>query len=470
MSSAARTLVVVSIALFMTALDNLIVTVALPSIRADLGASVEDLEWTVNAYTLTFAVLLLPAAALGDRFGRRRLFVAGLAIFTVASAAAALAPSTGALVLARGLQGAGASIITPLSLTILAAAFPAERRGAALGVWAGVSGFGVAVGPLLGGLVVDGLAWQWIFWINVPIGLALLPFALRSLQESHGPAQRLDLPGVALAAAGLFGVVLGLVRGNGDGWTSPLVVGSIAAGIVLLGAFVAWESRTSTPVVPLSLFASRTFAATNAIGFVMFFGTFGSIFLLTQVLQYVMGAGPLEAGVKMLAWTGATMIVAPIAGATAERVGPRLYLSLGLTLQGIALLWMAQVMDVGLGYGSVFVPFVLAGAGMAMSFAPATNAVIAAVRPEQAGVASGVANATRELGGVFGVAVLASVFSASGGYLSPQTFVDGATPAVTVGGVIVLAGALLAFLAIPSRRSFHAAMADRPGDVLPVAA
>src|SRR4051795_2963469 len=247
--SALRTLLIVSVALFMTAVDNLIVTVALPSIRADLGASVEDLEWTVNAYTLTFAVLLLPAAALGDRFGRRRLFLGGLALFTLASAAAALAPGTGALVFARALQGAGAAVIAPLSLTILADAYPAQRRGMALGVWAGVSGFGVAVGPLLGGLVVDGLAWQWIFWLNVPIGLLLLPVALRGLRESHGPAQPLDVPGVGLAAAGLFGVVLGLVRGNADGWTSPLVLGSVTAGVVLLASFVAWERRAAAPVI-----------------------------------------------------------------------------------------------------------------------------------------------------------------------------------------------------------------------------
>src|SRR3954463_13755728 len=250
------TFVITSTALFMVTLDNLVVTMALPSIRADLGASVEDLEWTVNAYTLTFAVLLLPAAALGDRFGRRRLFLGGLALFTLASAAAALAPGTGALVFARALQGAGAAVIAPLSLTIRADAYPAERRGMALGVWAGVTGFGVAVGPLLGGLVVEGLAWQWIFWLNVPVGLALLPVAWRGLRESRGPAQRLDVVGVALAAGGLVGVVLGPVRGTGDGWTSALVLGSWAAGIVLLAAFVAWERGAAEPVVPPALFTS----------------------------------------------------------------------------------------------------------------------------------------------------------------------------------------------------------------------
>jgi EmrB/QacA subfamily drug resistance transporter len=449
--SALRTLLVVSAALFMTALDNLIVTVALPSIRADLGASIEGLEWTVNAYTLTFAVLLIPAAALGDRFGRKRVFIGGLALFTLASAAAAMAPSTGALVAARALQGAGGAVITPLSMTLLAAAYPAERRGTALGVWAAVSGFGVAVGPLLGGLVVEGLAWQWIFWINVPLGLVLIPLGARALRESRGPAARLDAPGVALVGIGLLGVVLGLVRGNADGWTSPLVLTSLLAGGALVASFVVWERRAREPMVPLSLFSSRAFSATNAVSFVMTFGMFGSIFLLTQVLQFAMGAGPLDAGIKMLAWTGTVMLVAPVAGATADRVGARTYLTTGLALQGAALLWMASVTTPGLGYGSLVVPFVMAGAGMAMCFAPSTNTVLASVRAEQAGQASGVANAVRELGGVFGVAILASVFSASGGYASPQAFVDGAIPAVTVGGIVVLAGALLALVALPSR-------------------
>jgi EmrB/QacA subfamily drug resistance transporter len=468
--SAVATLVVVSAALFMSALDNLIVTVALPSIRADLGASIEDLEWTVNAYTLTFAVLLIPAAALGDRFGRRRVFVGGLALFTLASAAAALAPSTAALVAARALQGAGGAVIAPLSLTLLAAAYPNERRGLALGVWAGVSGVGVAVGPLLGGLVVEGLAWQWIFWLNVPLGAVLVPLAACTLRESRGPSDRLDVPGVVLVGAGLLGVVFGLVRGNADGWTSAPVVSALVAGLALLAAFVAWERRAAAPMVPLWLFRARTFTVTNAVAFAMFFGMFGSIFLLTQVLQYALGAGPLEAGVKMLAWTGATMVVAPIAGATADRVGPRAYLALGLGLQGAALLWMAGVTEPGVAYASLVVPFVMAGAGMAMGFAPATNAILASVRPERAGQASGVANAIRELGGVFGVAVLASVFSSAGGYASPQAVVDGAVPAVTVGGLVLLAGALLALVGLPGRPRIRRSAGERPEEALPAAA
>ena len=445
------TLAVVSLALFMVVLDNLIVTVALPSIRADLHATLESLEWTINAYTLTFAVMLIPAAALGDRFGRKRVFLAGLGLFTAASAAAALAPTTGALVAARALQGAGGAVVAPLSLTLLAEAFPAERRGAALGVWSGVSGLGVALGPLVGGAVVDAISWHWIFWINVPLGLALVPVAARLLRESRGPEDRLDLPGLGLVAVGLFGIVLGLVRGQSDGWTSPLIVAALAAGLVVLATFVWWERRATAPMVPLSLFRNRTFTVTNVLGFVMYFGTFGSIFLITQLTQFVMGYRPFEAGVRMLVWTGATMVVAPIAGATAERVGPRRFIATGLALQGAALGWMAVAAATDVTFGQLVFPFAMAGVGMALTFAPSASAILGSVRPDQAGQASGTTNAVREVGGVFGVAVLASVFSASGSYVSPQAFIDGFTPAVTAGAIVVLAGALLAAVALPGR-------------------
>jgi EmrB/QacA subfamily drug resistance transporter len=460
------TLLVVSAALFMVVLDNLIVTVALPSIREDLGASLESLEWTVNAYTLTFAVMLIPAAALGDRFGRRRVFLTGLGLFTVASALAALAPSTATLIAARALQGAGGAVVAPLSLTLLATAFPAEKRGAALGIWSGVSGLGVALGPLVGGAVVDALSWQWIFWINVPLGLLLLPVAARILGESRGPESRLDLPGMALVGAGLLGVVLGVVRGQSAGWTSPLVLGSLVAGVAALGAFVAWERRASAPMLPLELFRDRTFALTNVLGFVMFFGTFGSIFLITQLAQFVMGYEPFEAGLRMLVWTGATMLVAPIAGVLAERFGPRTFIAAGLALQGSALAWMAVVASADVTFGQLIVPFAMAGVGMALTFAPSAAAILGSVAPERAGQASGANNAIREVGGVFGVAVLASVFAGAGSYASAQAFVDGFVPAVAVGAVVVLAGAALA-LALPVRRR---AGVPVPGGAVPVPA
>src|SRR5213592_2648342 len=283
------TFAITSTAVFMTTLDNLVVTTALPVIRKDLNADVESLEWTVNAYTLTFAVLLITGAALGDRFGRRRMFVIGLGIFTAASAAAALAPSIEWLIAARAVQGVGGAIVTPLTLTILSAAVPAERRGLVLGAWGGISGLAVAIGPLVGGAVVEGISWQWIFWLNVPIGLALIPLAALRLRESRGPNNSLDLPGLGLASAGLLGIVWGLVRGNQVGWATPEIVASLLAGAAVLAAFVAWELRAPEPMLPLRYFRNRTFSAANAASFLMFFGMFGSIFLLAQFFQTVQG-------------------------------------------------------------------------------------------------------------------------------------------------------------------------------------
>jgi EmrB/QacA subfamily drug resistance transporter len=440
------TLAIVSLALFMVVLDNLIVTVALPAIRADLGATLQSLEWTINAYTLAFAVTLIPGAALADRFGRRRLFLVGLALFTASSAAAALAPTTSALVAARALQGIGGAIVAPLTLTLLADAFPAQRRGVALGIWSGISGTGVALGPLVGGAVIDSISWHWIFWINVPIGLALLPAAALLLRESHGPSSRVDVPGVGLVGVGLFALVFGLVRGQGEGWTNPLIVASLTAGVVLLAAFVAWELRAKEPMVPMRLFRNRTFAVTNSVSFFMFFGTFGSIFLLTQVLQNVMGYGPFDAGVRMLFWTGASMVVAPIAGVLSERFGARSFMAAGLALQAGALAWFAVVTTTDVTFAQVVVPFIMAGTGMALVFAPSASALLSVVTPAQAGQASGTNNAIREVGGVFGVAVLATIFSHSGALTSPQAFIDGVVPALWVGAAVVALGAVVALL------------------------
>ena len=369
----------------MVVLDNLVVTVALPAIREDLGATLQSLEWTINAYTLAFAVMLIPGAALGDRFGRRRLFLIGLSLFTASSAAAALAPTTGALVAARALQGIGGAIVAPLTLTLLADAFPENRRGAALGIWSGISGTGVALGPIVGGAVVDGISWHWIFWINVPIGLALLPVAARVLRESHGPSRTLDVPGFGLASVGLFALVFGLVRGQAEGWTTPLIVSSLAIGTVLLASFVAWELRAKEPMVPMGLFRKRTFAVTNAVSFFMYFGTFGSIFLLTQVLQYVLGYTPFQAGVRMLLWTGATMVVAPIAGVLSERFGSRGFMASGLALQAGALAWFAATTTTSVTFGEQAIAFVMAGAGMGLVFAPSASALLSVVSPAQAG-------------------------------------------------------------------------------------
>jgi len=445
------TFAITSLALVMVTLDNLVVTTALPVIRTDLDASLEGLEWTVNAYTLTFAVLLLTGAALGDRFGRRRLFAAGLGIFTLASAAAALAPSMEVLVAARAIQGVGGAIVMPLTLTILSAAVPAEKRGVALGAWGGIGGLAVALGPLVGGAVVSGLSWQWIFWINVPVGLVLIPLALRRLDESHGPSNRLDLPGVGLVSAGLLGIVWGLVRGNGQGWTSPEIVLALAGGAIVLVAFVLWELRAASPMLPMRFFRNRTFAMTNLASLLMFFGMFGSIFLLAQFFQTVQGYSPFGSGLRILPWTAMPIFVAPIAGALSDRIGGRRIIAAGLALQAVGLGWIAAVSTPTTPYGELVVPFVLSGIGMGLFFAPVANVVLSSVRPEEEGQASGANNAIRELGGVFGVAVLASIFAHYGGYGTGTSFVDGLTPAIWVGAVVVAIAAVAA-LAIPRRR------------------
>ena len=446
------TLAIVSVALFMVTLDNLVVTNALVSIREDLGASLEQLEWTVNAYTLSFAVFLLTASALGDRFGRRTVFAAGLGIFTLASAAAALAPSTEALIAARAVQGLGGAVITPLSLTLLSDAFAAEKRGLALGIWSGVSGLGVALGPVVGGAVVDGFSWQWIFWLNVPIGIALVPVASALLAQSRGPNRTIDLRGVALASSGLLGLVFGIVRSQALGWTSETVLVSLGAGTVLLAAFVAWELRAPAPMLPMRFFKNRGFAATNGVALAMFFGAFGSIFLLAQFFQVAQGYSPLEAGIRTLPWTAMPIFVAPVAGILSDRIGSRPLMVAGLSLQSLGLAYLALVTVPDVAY-LAFVPgFVMAGSGMALVFAPAANAVLSSVRPSEAGQASGANNTIREIGGVLGVAVLASVFTSSGGYGSPQDYVDGLIPAVWVGAAVLGVGALIALL-VPGRRS-----------------
>ncbi|HXD56120.1 MAG TPA: DHA2 family efflux MFS transporter permease subunit [Solirubrobacteraceae bacterium] len=442
------TLAIVSVALFMVVLDNLVVSVALPTIHRDLGASIQSLEWTVNAYVLSYAALLLTGAALGDRFGRRRMFLAGLALFTAASAGAALAPSTGTLVAARAVQGIGAAIVTPLTLTLLAEAFPGERRGMAIGVWSGISGVAVALGPLVGGAVVESLSWHWIFWINVPIGLALLLPASRVLTESRGPYGHLDLPGLLLGSGGAFAVVFGLIRAQSLGWTATAVLASLAGGLALVAAFVAWERRAAEPMLPMEFFAKRSFAVTNVVSLSMYFGMFGSIFFLSQFMQNVLGNSPLQAGLKLLVWTGATMLVAPLAGVFSERIGSRPFMAAGLALQGGALAWLAATASTHMHYAQMIAPFVMAGAGMALVFAPSANAVLSSVSDQQAGQASGANNAIREIGGVLGVAVLASVFTSAGGYGSPQAFLNGMIPALWV-GVAVLAAGLLVTLAVP---------------------
>lgn len=444
-----RTFVIAAVAMFITSLDNLVVTTALPAIREDLNAGLDELEWTVNAFTLTFAVFLMTGSALGDRFGRRRMFMVGTAIFTLASAGAALSTTANELILARAVQGVGGAIVVPLTLTLLSAAVPPAKRGAALGAWGAIAGLAIALGPVVGGAIVEGASWQWIFWINVPLGIVLLPLSKIWLAESKGANSRLDIVGTALLSFGLFGIVLGLVRGGAIGWTSGEVLAGFIVGGALVLAFLAWENRIEHPMLPLGLFRGRAFAMTNLASLMMYFGMFGAIFLIAQFLQTAQGYSPLEAGLRTLPWTAMPMVVAPIAGLLSDRFGGRLILTAGFVLQAIGLGWFALVATPTVAYSTIVPPFLILGVGMSLFYAPVVNMVFSSVRRDQEGIASGVNNSGRELGGVLGVAVLAAVFAAQGNYESPQGFVDGVVPAVWVGAAVVLAAGVASML-IPS--------------------
>ena len=451
--SATRWVVVLTaVGSLMAALDTLVVSTALSTIRLDFGASVEQLEWTVNSYNLSFAVLLITAAALGDRFGRRRFYAGGLALFALSSAACALAPDIGWLIAGRAVQGMGAALIIPLGLALLSAAFPADRRGAAIGIFSAITGLAVASGPLVGGAVVEGISWEWIFWVNVPIGLLAVPLVLTRMKESRGPDSALDLVGLALVSGGALGLVWGLVRGNQAGWDSAEVIGTLTAGIVLVAAFVGWELRTREPMLPMEFFGSRAFSAGNAAIFLTFASLFTAVFFYAQFLQTALDHGPLGAGLRLLPWTATFMTVAPVAGAMADRIGERPLMVAGLTLQGTGMLWLAVIAEPGMSYAAMLGPFVVAGVGVSMAIPAAQNSVIGSVDDDAIGKAAGVNSMMRELGGVFGIAVAVAVFAGSGGYASAQAFVDGFGPAIGVAALFAFAGAVIA-LGLPARRT-----------------
>jgi EmrB/QacA subfamily drug resistance transporter len=444
-------LVLTSVASLMVALDALVVTTALSTIRVDLGASIEQLEWTVNAYNLSFAVLLMTAAAVGDRIGRRRMFATGLGLFVAASAACALAPDVGWLIAARAVQGVGAAMITPVALALLSANFPAELRGKAMGLFAGITGLAVLGGPVVGGAIAQGAAWQWIFWLNVPIGLAAIPLVLRRIPESYGRRARLDLGGLALVTGAALGIVWGLVRGNQAGWGSVEIVGTLAAGAVLAAAFVAWELRAPEPMLPMGFFRSRAFSAGNASVFFLLASLFGAVFFLAQFLQTSLGHGPLDTGVRLMPWTATLFIVAPIAGSLVNRVGERPLIVGGLLLQTIGMASIALMASPAMAYADMVPALVVAGTGVSMAIPATQSVVMGAVEPTEAGKASGTYNMVRQLGGVFGIAILVAVFTGAGGYASPQAFSDGFAPALAVTAGLALVGALSA-LGLPGRR------------------
>jgi EmrB/QacA subfamily drug resistance transporter len=444
-------IVAASLPMFMATLDNLVVTSALPVIARDLSASIEELQWVVNAYTLSFATLMLMAVGLGDRFGRRSVFLGGIVVFTLSSAAAALATEPWMLITARAVQGAGAAALLPLSLTLLAGSVSARLRPAAIGIWGGISGLGVALGPLIGGAVVEGWNWQAIFWLNVPLGVIAVPLVLLALPNSFGARVRSDIVGLLLAAPGVFGLVYGIVRGNDAGWDSAEVLISLIGGGVLLVAFVLWESRTPAPLLPLRLFRDRSFTAANLVGMTFSFGIFGAVFILIQFLQVVQGHTPLEAGVMTMPWTLAPMIVAPLTGLVSSRTGTRLPIVVGLVLLTVSMGWIALTLSATVAYSEIWPPFLLAGIGMGLVFAPSSTAVLANMRPADHAKASGTNSTLREIGVALGVAVLTAVFTGAGGTLTPTGYVDAAIPAVWVGAAVLALAAVIA-LALPGRR------------------
>ncbi len=441
-----------SLPMFMATLDNLIMTNALPVLHEEMGAKVEELQWFVNAYALAFAGAILTASALGDRFGRRTVFAIGIAIFGLGSLFAALSGDPGQLITARAVQGIGAAAVMPLSLALLTGAVPASRRPLAIGIWGGVSGLGVAVGPLIGGAIIESWSWQAIFWINIPVALVAIPLALGVLNNDFGARLRIDVPGAVLAALGVLALVHAIVRGNEDGWDSLGVIAELFLGAAFLIAFLIWQARSKTPLVPLRLFRDRSFSITNIVGFAFSFGTFGSVFILIQYLQVVQGSTPFEAAVQTTPWTLAPMFVAPIAGMIAPRVGTRALLVPGLLLQGVALAWIALITAPDLDYPSLIPPFILAGVGMGLVFAPSATALLATLGLVDHAKASGVNATVRELGVALGTAVMTAIFVGAGGRLTPDLYVDAARPAVLAGAAVLLVATVVA-LWLPSGRS-----------------
>ena len=452
-------LALTSFASFMISLDSQVVTTVLNVIRTDLGASMELLEWTVNAYILSFAVLLLAGSALGDRFGRRRMLMAGLVLFTASSAACGVAPNVATLIAARAIQGMGAALIMPVAMALVSGAYSAAERGKALGIFASITGAAMIAGPVLGGAIAAGFAWQWIFWINVPIGLVLLPLIYRHIGESFGPKAKLDLPGIGLVTIAAFALVWSLMRGNPAGWLSREVITGFALSIFALILFIQWEARAAQPMLSLQLFRLRAFAVGNLASLPYYAAIYGTTFLLAQFLQTAQGYGPLGAGLRILPWTATLFFMAPVAGSLINRVGEKLLVVLGMLLQGIGMGLIALLATPGLTTLQLAIPLVIAGCGGSIAMPAVQNAVLSAVPPAALGKASGTFNMLRFLGGMLGIAMLVAAFSATGSTASPQAFTAGFSPAMATAALLSLLGAVTGLL-LPARAA--AKLAARP--------
>jgi EmrB/QacA subfamily drug resistance transporter len=450
--SAGWTLALAAIGTFLVALDIVVVSTALPTLRTHLHASLADLEWTINAYNLVFACFMLTGAALGDRFGRKRLYVTGVTLFTAASAACAMSTTNGELIGFRALQGFGAAIILPLTITMVAEVMPVEKRAMAIGVLGGVAGLGVASGPVIGGVVLEGISWQWIFWINVPVGAAVALFSALRIRESRGPRPHLDIPGLILAGTSMFAVVWAVVRAPSIGWGSAEVVAMLASGTFLAVVFLGWERRTATPMLPLAYFRKPAFAGANFASFAMQIGIIGPLVMITGLFQIGLGYSPEKSGIRILVWMALPIVFAPLGGALATKFGNRSVLLVGLILQGAGLLWLAAAAKHGVSYPALIPPLIVSGIGISFNFPTVANAIVDSVPFEEVGMANGANKATTELGSVFAVAIMAAVFAASGSFASPNSFVDGFKPAMYVAGAIALVG-LLGAVVLPSKKS-----------------
>jgi EmrB/QacA subfamily drug resistance transporter len=460
-------LALTSMTSFMVSLDNQVVATALPVIRLHLHASLAALEWTVNAYTLSFAVLLLTGAALGERLGRRRMLATGIGLFTIASAACALAPDVGALVAARAVQGAGAALVLPTALALLSAGFPPQQRAWAIGIFSAVTGMAVVSGPVVGGAVAQGIAWQWIFWLNVPIGFVVIPLILTRLPRGDRNPARLDPVGLVLTTGGTLGIVWALIRATDLGWSSPEIVATLAAGTLLIAAFIGWELRTAAPMVPLRLFRLPAFAAGNAVCLCIFAVLFGMVFFMAQFLETGLGYGPLGAGLRLVpGWITLTLI-APFAGTLIRRFGERVLIASGLIATAAGLVWIGVIARTGLPYLELVAPLVLVGCGVSVAIPPTQSVVMTAVPGADIGKASGTFNMLRQLGGVFGIAICAAVFAAHGGYRSPAAFVSGFGPAMFTCAALAVVGAI-AGLIIPRRLVMEPPPVPVPAPAVPV--
>lgn len=462
-SNSTWVLVLASAANLMVGLDALVVSTALTAIGRDLGASIEALEWTVNAYTLSFAAFLLTAAALGDRFGRRRLFVGGLILFVVASCACALASSIGWLIAARAVQGVGAAIVMPLALAQISTAFPLDRRGWALGIYSSVAGLSTVLGPVVGGVVTEGLAWRWIFWVNLPIGLVAAVLAVARLRESFGARKEaIDLPGLLLATGAALGLVWGLVRANIVGWGSFETLSSLAGGALSVMLLVAWELRCAQPMIPMRFFRLRAFAAGNAVMFLLNAAFMSALFFMAQFQQVALGAGPLIAGLRLLPWGVAVILGARCAAGFTKRFGDACSIVFGLVVQAAGLGWIALIADPGMVYAEMILPMILTGAGFAVAVTIAQKTVIGAVAIPDIGKASGTLSTIRQLGGAFGVALTVAAFGRAGSHATPMAFSQGFAFATGASAMLSLAGAGAGLFLAGMRDKAHIAPSSGP--------